>query len=105
MDNEKWGEILDRVNSQFNVLEHTKTPDEGGNSEVETLIFTNPLGKIKLTWTTKPLVLDKKIIGAHRRGMSSAQYEYTYSDTEVSHKLEAFKEVGGDWETMDSSTF
>jgi len=105
MDAEKWGEILDRVKAQFTVLEHSKAPGENGVGEIETLIFTNPLGKIKLVWITQPVVLDRKIVGAHRRGTSKAQYEYIYSETEVSHKLQAFREVDNDWQTIDSNTF
>ena len=101
MDQEKWGEILDRVKAQFTVLEHAKAPGKDEIGEVETLIFEGPLGKIKLLWITRPVVLDKKIVGAHRRGTSSAQYEYIYSDTEKSHKLEAFREVDGEWQTLD----
>ncbi|MFA5967565.1 MAG: hypothetical protein WC805_03620 [Patescibacteria group bacterium] len=105
MDQEKWGEILDRVQAQFTVLEDTKAPGEDEIGEIETLIFTGPLGKIKLLWITRPVVLDKKIIGAHRRGTSSAQYEYIYSPTEITHKLEAYREVDGEWQTFDSSVF
>ncbi len=101
MDQEKWGEILDRVKAQFEVLEHTKTTTEGGVGNIETLIFTNPMGKIKLEWITRPVVLDKKVIGAHRRGAGQAQVEYIYSDTETTHKLEAYREVDGEWQPID----
>lgn len=106
MDQEKWGEILDRVKAQFEVLEHTKTQNEEGVGETEVIIFTNPMGKIKLEWTTRPVVLDKKVIGAHRRGgAGQAQVEYVYSDTETTHKLAAHREVDGEWQTIDSSIF
>lgn len=103
MDVEKWGEILDRVQAQFTVLEHTKAPGKDEMGEVETLIFEGPLGKIKLLWVTRPVVLDKKIIGAHRRGASQAQYEYIYSETETTHQLEAYRETNGEWQTLDPS--
>ena len=105
MDQEKWGEILDRVQAQFTVLEHAKAPGEDDIGEVETLIFEGPMGKIKLLWVTRPVVLDRKVIGAHRRGMSAGKYEYVYSDTEKSHKLEAFREVDGEWQTVDGNLF
>ena len=105
MDQDKWGEILDRVQAQFQVLEHTTAACDDEVGEMETLIFENSLGKLKLTWTTRPVILDKKIVGAHRRGMSSGRYEYVYSDTEKSHKLEAFREVDGEWQPIDSSAF
>ena len=105
MDQDKWGEILDRVQAQFEVLEHSQTPGAENIGEVETLIFVGPMGKIKLLWITHPVVLDRKVIGAHRRGASSGKYEYVYSDTEKSHKLEAFREVDGEWQELDSNAF
>lgn len=105
MNTEKWGEILDRVKAQFSLLEHTKEPGEDGVGETEVLIFDSPMGKIKLILVTRPVVLDRKIIGAHRRGVSKAQYEYVYSDTETTSRLEAYKEEGGDWMTIDSNVF
>lgn len=105
MNQEKWGEILDRVEDQFEVLEHTKMPGEDDVGEVENIIFNSPMGKMKLVLVTRPVVLDRKIIGAHRRGVSKAQYEYIYSDTETSSRLEAYKEDNGEWISVDSSIF
>ncbi len=93
------------MQAQFKVLEHTKTAGEEGIGEIETLIFESPRGKVKLVWVTRPVVLDKKVIGAHRRGASRAQYEYVYSDTETTHKLEAFREVDNEWQELDPSAF
>ncbi|MEA1909529.1 MAG: hypothetical protein U9M89_00670 [Patescibacteria group bacterium] len=105
MNKERWGVTLDKVLSQFDVENHTKNPDEDGLGEIETVIFDSPLGKVKLVYTTRPVVLDKKVIGAHRRGKSAAQYEYVYSDTETSGRLEALKEEDGDWVRIDSQAF
>ncbi|MFH1088485.1 MAG: hypothetical protein V1719_01440 [Patescibacteria group bacterium] len=105
MNQEKWGEILDRVEDQFEVLEHTKMPGDDDIGEVETITFNSPMGKMKLMLVTRPVVLDRKIIGAHRRGVSKAQYEYVYSDTETTSKLEAYKEEDGEWQTIDSNVF
>ncbi|KKT52148.1 MAG: hypothetical protein VE96_C0021G0007 [candidate division Kazan bacterium GW2011_GWA1_44_22] len=105
MDAEKWGEILDRVKAQFEAVEHSKALGEDGIGETETLIFVAPLGKIKLVMTTRPVILDKKVVGAHRRGLSKGQYEYIYSDTETTRRLEAFQEKDGEWVIIDSSIF
>ncbi|MBU1092146.1 hypothetical protein KJ836_00460 [Patescibacteria group bacterium] len=105
MNQEKWGEILDRVKDQFEVLEHTKLPGDDDIGELETLIFNSPMGKLKLVMITRPVVLDRKVVGAHRRGLSKGQYEYIYSDTETSSRLEAYKEENGEWQTFDSSIF
>ena len=78
MNKERWGYTLDKILSKFEVEEHTKDPDQNGLGEIETVIFSSPLGRVKLVYTVRPVILDKKIIGAHRRGKSQAQYEYIY---------------------------
>lgn len=95
---------MDRVKAKFTILEHSKVPGEEGIGEIETLIFESScFGKIKLAFVTRPVVLDKKIIGAHRRGASKAQYEYVYSETDKTHRLEAYREVDGEWQELDSN--
>lgn len=103
MTNEKWGEILDKILGGFEVLSHDK--DQIDVAEVETIVFNGPLGTIKLIRTVRPAVIDKKIIGAHRRGKSQAQYEYIYSDTDKVSRVAAYKEVDGGWQEIDSSIF
>ena len=96
---ERWGEILDKVLSSFEVIEHTKEKEE--LAEIETVVFQSPVGKVKLVRILKPAVIDKKVTGATRMGKSRAKFEYIYSDTEKVSKLEAYKEVDGEWETID----
>ncbi|MFA5270414.1 MAG: hypothetical protein WC400_02285 [Patescibacteria group bacterium] len=100
MKDEKWGEVLDRILTNFKVLSREQTKEDV--SEIETLIFEAPIGKIKLVRTVRPAVLDKKITGAHRRGKSSAQYEYIYSPDEKVSVLAAYREINGEWEPIDS---
>lgn len=103
MTSEKWGEILDKVLMNFEVISHIKS--KADISEIEEVVFNGPLGKIKLIYTSRPAVLDKKIVGAHRRGKSAAQYEYIYSDTDKVSSIVAFREIGGEWQAMDAEAF
>ncbi|OGB74375.1 hypothetical protein A2V68_01365 [candidate division Kazan bacterium RBG_13_50_9] len=103
MTDEKWGEIVDKVLADFEILEHSHDRDDA--AKIETLVFRGPAGKVKLVRTVRPAVIDKKIIGAYRRGKSKAQFEYVYSDTDTVGKLEAYREVGGEWEKIDPDTF
>ena len=103
MLDERWETILDKITSNFDVVQHEKKMLENGEDEI--IIFNGPLGKIKLVRSLRPLVIDKKIIGAHRRGMSQAQYEYIYSDTEKVGKMRTFKEVDGEWQEINDSDF
>jgi hypothetical protein len=103
MKDDKWGEILDRILTNFKVLSREQTQEDV--AEIETLVFEAPIGKIKLVRTVRPAVLDKKVIGAHRRGKSSAQYEYIYSPDEKVSTFDAYREVDGEWEKMDADAF
>lgn len=103
MLDERWETILDKIKSNFDVVEHQKEIVENG--EDETIVFNGPVGKIKLVRSLRPLIIDKKVIGAHRRGKSQAQYEYIYSDTEKTSKMKTFKEIDGEWQEVDDSDF
>jgi len=104
MQDDKWGEILDKITSSFNVLDKGKEQLED-NVESEYIVFESPAGKVKLVRTTRPAVIDKKVIGANRKGASKAQFEYVYSDTETTSKMEAFREVDGEWESISADNF
>jgi len=103
MIDERWEEILDKIETTFDVVDHTHTKD--GVEKIESIIFDGPVGKVKLIRITRPAIIDKKIIGAHRKSKSKAQYEYIYSDTEKVSRVSAFKEVNGQWEDIEADNF
>jgi hypothetical protein len=103
MLDERWGQIVERILKDFEVIQHEK--DKADKEEIETIVFKGPMGKIKLVRTTRPLVLEKKIIGAHRKTQGQPQYEYIYSDTETTDNLEALREVDGEWREMSADNF
>ena len=112
MNDEKWLDLKEEIKTKFEVLED-KTEDlivetEEGKKKIGTqdiLICQSPLGKIKLVRINRPVILDKKV-HYHRRKEGS-RVEYVYSDTEFTHRLEAYKwnEEEGVWEKIDASTF
>ena len=92
MTDERWQDILGRIKDNFEVLDHRTeelAADEGPGS-VEAIEFNGPLGRMKLSRTTKPLVLGKKTIGSKRIG-SDTTVEYLYSDTEKTHQFGAYR--------------
>ena len=105
MNKERWSQTLDKIMSQFEVHDHTKEASPDEISKVETIIFSSPLGKIKLIYTSRPVIVEKKIIGAYRRGKSKAQVENVYSETETTGQLEAWREQNGEWEQIDAKSF
>ena len=96
---ERWKEIIDNIQEKFEVIElgEEKLEEEGG-AEIEYIEFTGPLGKMRLEYITRPLVLDKKTTYSRRIG-SETQVDYVYSDSEKSHKLMVYKwdEDAGDF--------
>jgi len=80
--------------------------DERGGTDIEFIIFKGPLGRMKLEFTTKPLVLDKKTTYSRRIGSQTA-IEYIYSEDEKTHKLMAYKwdDFQNDWVEIDPNSF
>lgn len=91
MTEERWQEILGQVKDNFPVeqSETVHSDDEGGR-DVEFVIFKGPLGRMKLEYESKAVILDKKTNYSNRIG-SHTQVEYVYSDLEKSHKLHVYK--------------
>lgn len=112
---DKWQEIKDKIGNDFEVLEHeTESLEDVANGptsakapaggEVEILIFNSPLGKMKVTRTKKPKVLDKKTFYSNRAG-GAVNVEYEYSETETVDNVEVFKwdDFSDNWKKADLS--
>ena len=113
MIDEKWEALKEELKRKFEVedehFEDLIMQTEDGpvvQGKVEIIVFESPLGKIKLTRESKPVVLDKKEIYSHQQG-KSARTEYTFSDTEFSHKIKAYKwdDYLDDWKEIDADSF
>ncbi len=108
MTEERWEQIKETTKKNFEVLENivTDLPKEQGGGTKESLIFNGPLGKMKLEFVTKPLVLDKKTIYSKRAGQET-KVDYVTSDTEKVHTFFAFKwdEASENWIEIDSVAF
>ncbi|MEI6288778.1 MAG: hypothetical protein WCP18_04400 [bacterium] len=103
MQPEKWQEIKTQIKNAFADAEFLEIEtDEFDHSERESIIFTGQLGKMKLEYITRPVVLDKKTHGSRRIG-SHTDVEYIYSETEFSHQLKAYKwnDTDSDWLEID----
>ena len=110
MNDEKWFDLKDSIKEKFEILKD-KTEDLTINTEeseqklgtVDILISQTPMGKIKLERTNKPVILDKKV--HYHRKQEGSKVEYIYSDTELTHRLEAYKWNDNEWQKIDPSTF
>ncbi|MEK7203177.1 MAG: hypothetical protein AAB653_02565 [Patescibacteria group bacterium] len=107
MTQEKWQDIINKIKDDFSVEDFGKShSDEEGGVDVEYIIFQGPLGRIKLEYISKPVVLDKKTIYSSRIG-SETKVNYIYSEDEKSFRLKVFKwdDAINDWQEIDARKF
>jgi 6-phosphogluconolactonase (cycloisomerase 2 family) len=103
MQPDKWeqtkGHVLDSF-SNVDVSEIELQEPEVGKKEV--ILFDGPLGRMKLEYYTKPVVLNRHTHGSRRIG-SHTEVEYIYSKDEFSHQLKAYKldEDENEWVEME----
>lgn len=113
MDIDRWEGLKEELRRKFKVLEEKNEDllvetEEGlvKQGTCEVLVFESPLGRMKLTLERRPVVVDKKFIYSHRAGQA-ARTEYTFSDSEFSYTLKAYKwdDDEEEWSEIDASTF
>lgn len=102
MTDEKWDILRERLEAQYPELNRYREQLEGeraGSQEV--LEFVGPLGPMRVTRVSKPLVASVEHHYSHRQG-DTAKDKYVYSDTEFTHKVHVYREVDGEWEEMSA---
>ena len=106
MNDQRWEEVLRRLDKQFGDLEFDETEDEETRAILESVAWKSPQGRLKLTRTTRPLVVDKKLHYSNRAGGGS-RVEYVYSDTETTSRIRLYRwsDLANDWEEVDASAF
>ena len=107
MTPEKWKDITGNIKDNFEVLDEgiTRMDDEGG-VDIEYVEFRGPLGKMRLEFIAKPIVLDKKTTYSRRIG-SETKVDYVYSESEKNFILMAYKwdEANDNWVEIDNASF
>ena len=107
MTPEKWTNTVNTIKDKFPVTDTGDTSiEEEGGIEIEYIEFEGPMGKMRLEFISKPVVLDRKTNYSKRIG-SETQIDYIYSDSEKSHKMVAYKwsDYEDDWEEIESDMF
>jgi len=107
MTSEKWKNILGNIKDNFTVEEEgNEHLDEEGGIDIEYIIFIGPVGRMRLEFISKPVILDKKTIYSRRIG-SETKVEYVYSETERTYKLMVYQqdEEGGEWVEMEGDVY
>ena len=84
MQPDRWEDVKGIIKDQFEVIDESEGEIEDiPRSRVERMEFEGPLGKMKVEFETKPIVLDKKTTYSKRMG-DTAAVEYIYSEDEYS---------------------
>ncbi len=107
MTPERWKITIDNLRDKFTVEEEDAIHlDEDGGIDIEYVVFKSPVGRIRLEFISKPVVLDKKTTYSRRIG-SETKVDYVYSDEERSHTLVAYKwdDEQDDWVEMEAESF
>lgn len=113
MQPDRWEDTKEELKRKFNLISEDveKNPIEDdfgvkGEETKEVLEFNGPMGKIKIEYVTRPVILDKKMTYAKTKG-TGALTEFVLSDSEFSHKIRAYKwdEYNDQWEEMDGVQF
>lgn len=71
MTDSQWNDLIDRVEQKFGLFERDTNRAENGEV-VESLVFSSPMGKVKLTRTVRPRVIGEAATYSKRIGASVA---------------------------------
>lgn len=107
MQPEKWKIIKGNIKDKFAVAdEGSSRLDEEGGIDIEYIEFESPLGRVRLEYVTRPLVLDKKTTYSNRIG-SETKVDYVYHETEKTHIMTAYKwdEEDEEWAEIEGDSF
>lgn len=95
---EKFG-IDKREEEEIEVGEHSDGSKVMGKKEI--IEFTSPLGKIKVEKTSRPKVIDKKVLHTKRIGGKVA-IDYVYSPTEKTEEVKIYSQnQEGEWQEIN----
>jgi hypothetical protein len=107
MTKEKWEKITGNIKDNFPVHDEGESHiDDEGGVDIEFIEFDGPLGRMRLEYVVKPVIMDKKTNYTRRIG-SETQVTYVYSEDEKSHHLMAYKwdDNKDDWTEIDGDMF
>lgn len=104
---EKWQSLIGNIKDNFKIEEEGKFRDEDeGGADIEFIVFAGPLGRMRLEFVSKPVIMDKKTTYSKRIG-SETQVDYVYSETEKTHVLIVYKweDDKNDWIEIEADSF
>lgn len=104
---EKWNDVVGRIKDKFEISDNGKIEiEEEGGMIIEFIEFQSPMGRTRLEFVKKPVILDR-ITNFSKRIGSDTSVKYVYSTDEFSHTMVAYKwDVAlDDWVEMEGNMF
>lgn len=102
MHEDKWRDTKAMIKEKFRVLsEGTEQIEDVPNATREFIEFDGPTGRMRLEYTVRPAVLDKRTTYSKLGGRAS-NVEYIYSKDDLVRRMQAFRwnEERGEWEEV-----
>jgi len=106
MDQQKWKATLGMIRENFEVEdEGHEHEDAQVGIELDFVEFQGPMGRMRLEYVSKPVVVDKKTTYSRRIGSETA-IDYVYSSDERVEKLMVYtwSDEQNDWVEIDADS-
>ena len=103
MLDEKWQGLVNRIQDEFQLLEHNNRMGTIPGQTIEEISFSNPAGTFKLVRSVRPRVLGEKTQYSNRIG-GHTSIEKVYSDTETVDTVKFFRQTNNEWVEMDAGS-
>lgn len=106
MNQEKWHELLIRIEKNFTVLDNGKETGKVEGESIEYIEWEMPGKQIRAEAHTRPRLMDKKTLYSRRIG-SQTKEERIYSDEEMVFFVNFFERFNDDdeWQEMKAGDF
>lgn len=104
MTEEKWQELVGRIQDDFTLEKQEQREDPETRTTTFLVIFQGPVGRIKLERTVRPKVLDERALGGSKFG-AGTRITRKYSTTDFVDALHAYRwdEEKAAWLPFDAS--
>lgn len=104
---DRWKDLVGKIKDSFELSDEGKIElEEEGGIVIEFVEFQSPVGRTRLEFVKKPVILDR-ITNYSKRIGSDTNVKYVYSEDEFSHKMIAYKwdEAQDDWVEIEGNMF
>lgn len=101
MTDDRWHDLLGRLQDDGKVQSRETVELEGRPGNVERVVVESPLGRLRLSRTTEPKRLGEKAFYS-KRGGSTMNVQASYDESEQIHVFTVEQaSPDGTWETLD----